>query len=53
MQKGMSGIVEASEVQIQSKQYDIVGSLPPELVLQIVKYLDADDVVRNQRVRIC
>lgn len=35
----------------RGKQRDIVGSLPLELVLQIVEYLDAVDIVRSQRVR--
>lgn len=30
--------------------YDIVGSLPLELLVQIVGYLDLKDIVRNQRV---
>lgn len=32
--------------------YDIVGSLPLELVAQVAEYLDLGDVVRSQRVRI-
>lgn len=32
-------------------QYDVVGSLPLELVLQIVKYLNPEDIVRSRRVR--
>lgn len=32
--------------------YDIVSSLPLELVLAIVKYLDPADILRSQRVRI-
>lgn len=31
--------------------YDIVGSLPLELVIQVVRSLDEADIVRNQRVR--
>ncbi|KAL1973755.1 hypothetical protein VTN31DRAFT_5315 [Thermomyces dupontii] len=30
--------------------YDIVGSLPLELLVQIVEYLDLEDIVRSQRV---
>ncbi|KAL1993593.1 hypothetical protein VTN49DRAFT_2262 [Thermomyces lanuginosus] len=30
--------------------HDIVGSLPPELLLQVVAYLDLEDVVRSQGV---
>lgn len=32
--------------------YDIVGSLPLELLVQIVEYLDLEDIVRSQRVSI-
>mgnify|MGYP001357074407 CR=1 FL=1 len=32
--------------------YDIVGSLPLELVIQIVYHLDEADIVRSQRVRL-
>jgi len=32
--------------------YDIVGSLPLELLVQVVEYLDLEDIVRSQRVRI-
>lgn len=32
--------------------HDIVGSLPPELLLLIVEKLDPADIVRSQRVRI-
>lgn len=31
---------------------DLFGSLPFELLLQIVEYLDPADIVRSQRVRI-
>jgi len=31
---------------------DIIGSLPLELLDQIVKYLDLEDIVRSQRVRV-
>lgn len=38
---------------VPSKKFcDIVGSLPLELVLQIVEYLDPADIVRSQRVGI-
>lgn len=33
------------------KYYDIVGSLPLELVVQVAEYLHEADIVRNQRVR--
>lgn len=29
---------------------DIVGSLPFELLVQVVEYLDVEDVFRSQRV---
>lgn len=32
--------------------YDIVGSLPLELVLDIAEYLEPADIVRYQKVRI-
>lgn len=32
--------------------YDIVGSLPLELVIYIVEHLNPEDMVRNQRVGI-
>ena len=32
--------------------YDIVGSLPLELVLTIAEYLEPADIVRYQKVRI-
>lgn len=35
----------------QHKRYDIVGSLPLELVIHVVEYLDEVDIVRSQRVR--
>ncbi|KAL1973996.1 hypothetical protein VTN31DRAFT_5556 [Thermomyces dupontii] len=34
----------------QHKRYDIVGSLPLELVIHVVEYLDEVDIVRSQRV---
>lgn len=30
--------------------YDIVGSLPLELLIHVVEFLDLEDVVRNQGV---
>lgn len=30
--------------------YDIVGSLPLELLIYVVEYLDLKDIVRSQRV---
>ena len=45
-------VVVARSKEFLSGKYDIVGSLPFEIVLEIVKYLDPDDIVRNQRVRI-
>lgn len=38
--------------QLKSTNFDVVGSLPIEILLQILKYLDPADIVRNQRVRI-
>lgn len=35
----------------QQHQFDILGSLPVELVAQVVRYLDRTDIVWNQRVR--
>jgi len=32
--------------------YDIVSSLPIELLMQVVDYLDLTDIVRSQRVRV-
>lgn len=32
--------------------YDIVGSLPLELLILVVEYLDLEDIVRCQGVRI-
>lgn len=32
--------------------YDIVSSLPLELLLEIVEYLEPADIVRSRRVRI-
>lgn len=32
--------------------YDIVGSLPLELLINVVEHLDPEDIARNQRVRI-
>lgn len=32
--------------------YDIVGSLPLELLINVVERLDVADIVRSQRVRI-
>lgn len=38
--------------QIQPKyDDDLIGSLPLELLLQIVEYLDPADIFRSQRVR--
>lgn len=31
--------------------YDIVGALPPELLIYVVQYLDLKDIIRSQRVR--
>lgn len=39
----------ASPARVTAK-YDIVGSLPLELVIQVVKYLNHKDVIRAQRV---
>lgn len=35
------------------KYYDVVSSLPLELLVQVVKYLDLKDIVHFQRVRAC
>ena len=35
----------------RKNKHDIVGSLPLELVVQVIEHLDMADVVRNQRVR--
>lgn len=35
----------------QHAYYDIVGSLPLELVVSVVEYLDETDIVRSRRVR--
>ncbi|KAL1993228.1 hypothetical protein VTN49DRAFT_3177 [Thermomyces lanuginosus] len=43
-------VVVARSKEFLSGKYDIVGSLPFEIVLEIVKYLDPNDIVRNQRV---
>lgn len=32
------------------KAYDIVGSLPLELLLEVVEYLEPADIVRSQKV---
>lgn len=37
--------------QLRSRM-DIVGSLPPELLIQVVEYLDPADIVRAQGVLI-
>lgn len=34
-------------------RHDIVGSLPLELVVHVVEYLDQADIIRSQRVRYC
>lgn len=31
-------------------KHDIIGSLPLELVIHVVDYLDHIDIIRNQRV---
>lgn len=35
----------------QYKHHDVIGSLPLELVAQVLDYLDEVDIVRSQRVR--
>lgn len=35
---------------VVQNEYDIVGSLPSELVVHIVDYLDVADIARCQRV---
>lgn len=34
------------------REYDIIGSLPLDLLLEIVGYLEPADIVRSRRVRI-
>ena len=46
-------VVVARSKEFLSGKYDVAGSLPLEIVLEIVKYLDPDDIVRNQMVRYC
>ena len=48
----MSPFEAASQVRFTAMHYDIVGSLPHELLLCVVEHLDLEDIVRNQRVTI-
>lgn len=48
----MAGHVSAQSSQVRLKNDDIVCSLPLELLLNVIEYLDPADVVRNRRVRI-
>ncbi|KAL1997556.1 hypothetical protein VTN49DRAFT_87 [Thermomyces lanuginosus] len=34
----------------QQRRFDIVGSLPLELTIQVIRYLDCTDIIRSQRV---
>lgn len=52
MKRGMAGHVSAQSSQVRLKNDDIVCSLPLELLLNVIEYLDPADVVRNRRVRI-
>lgn len=45
----MSSSKAASQVQFD-RMYDIVGSLPLELLIYVAEYLSLEDIVRNQRV---
>ncbi|KAL1995420.1 hypothetical protein VTN49DRAFT_1607 [Thermomyces lanuginosus] len=46
----MSPFEAASQVRFTAMHYDIVGSLPLELLLYVMKHLDLEDIVQNQRV---
>lgn len=35
----------------QRRHFDIVGSLPLELVVELAQYLDGADIIRSRRVR--